>query len=58
VRVQPVYRSSLDTFVAELQSQGWHRLQKHHVLEHLLRPLLSEEGKAQLVEQLRYAKPE
>jgi len=58
VRVQPEYRSALDAFVAELQGQGWRGLQKHHVLEHLLRPLLSEEGKAQLVEELRSVKPE
>jgi len=58
VRVQPVYRAALEAFVAELQGQGWRGLQKHHMLEHLLRPLLSAEGKAQLVEELRKAKPE
>ena len=58
VRVQPEFRSALDAFVADLQGQGWRGLQKHHVLEHLLRPLLSEEGKAQLVEQLRATKSE
>jgi len=58
VHVQPVHRSALEAFVTELQGQGWRGLQKHHVLEHLLRPLLTEEGKAQLVEQLRTVKPE
>ena len=58
VRVQPAYRSALDAFVAELQGQGWRGLQKYHVLEHLLKPLLSKDGKAQLVEQLRTVKPE
>ena len=58
VRVQPEFRSALDAFVTELQGQGWRGLQKYHVLEHLLKPLLTEEGKAQLVEQLRDAKPE
>ncbi|AZI45279.1 hypothetical protein EHF33_20430 (plasmid) [Deinococcus psychrotolerans] len=58
VRVQPVFRSELEAFVAELQSQGWRGLQKHHVIEHLLRGLMTEEGKAQLVAELREARPE
>lgn len=58
MRGQPSYRSALDAFVAELQGQGWQGLQKYHVIEHLLEPLLTEEGKAQLVEQLREVTPE
>ena len=44
--------------MAELQGQDWRGLQKYHVLEHLLGPLLTKEGKAQLVAELRAAKPE
>lgn len=47
VRLDPELKAALDGFVAELRAEGW-PLQKHHVVEYLLRELKTEEGRAKV----------
>ncbi|BDP44821.1 hypothetical protein DAETH_47900 (plasmid) [Deinococcus aetherius] len=51
-RVRPELKQALDAFVTELQAHGWTGLQKHHVLEYLMRDLLTEEGRSRVREDL------
>lgn len=52
-RIRREVWEALDAFVEDAQQDGMPRLQRYHVLEHLLAPVLTEEGRAQLRRELR-----
>lgn len=57
IRVMPEVKASLDEFTAGLRAEGWNGIQKHHVLEHLMQRLLTEEGRAEVRRELEQASP-
>lgn len=57
IRLIPGVREALDAYYAELQEAGWVNVQKHHVVEHLLARLLTEEGRVEITTELAVKHP-
>lgn len=54
VRIRPDLKLALEGYVTAMRGQGWD-LQTRDVLEHLLRDLLTEEGRETLTRELEQA---
>ncbi|MFB9992030.1 hypothetical protein ACFFLM_08665 [Deinococcus oregonensis] len=50
-RVRQEFRVALGGLVNQLKGQGW-RIEQNGIVEHLLQPLLTEEGRQRLTRQL------